>query len=138
MSKSWIIIFQTLFFFMSSWLAIIWTANPWSPLTTCVTSLPVQSCLLKASHSWSHFSAPCNLLWILFTSQKHVLIIWCYLYTLSETLFRVEFSPTRWKFSGLFIPQCSLLNNLKKKRSKQKHMKRNLQLLQKTNITVIL
>ena len=114
---------------MYSWLAINWTVNTWSLLTTRHTSLPAphwpQSCLLKASYSWSHFSALCNLLRILCATQKHVHMIWCYLYTLGETfqVFVMEFSPTRPKISGLFIPRCSLLNNLKKKRSKRKEKK---------------
>ena len=46
MSKSLVIIFQTLNFSMSSWLAIIWTAS-WQLLPiTCLTHSPLTSVLL--------------------------------------------------------------------------------------------
>ena len=65
MSKSSVIIFQTLFFFISSWFAIIWTIKRWSPQTTRLTRLTLTSVLLVESlpllessfNFWSHFES---------------------------------------------------------------------------------
>ena len=55
MPQSSVIIFQTLSFFISSWLAIIQTINRRSLHTTCFTSLTLNSFLLVESLcSWSH------------------------------------------------------------------------------------
>ena len=111
MFKSSAIIFQTLFFFMMSW------QRSFEQLTDAHNAPPAfpvqhwpQSCMLKASRSWSHLSPPRNLLWTSFTTQKHVRKTWCYLHTLSEA-FQVpvtEFSPIRSKMSGLFVFPSSL------------------------------
>ena len=46
MPKFLLIIFQTLFFFMFSWLANIQTVNRWSPYTTCLSCTTLTSVLL--------------------------------------------------------------------------------------------
>ena len=50
-----------------------------------------------------------------------------YLHTLSEAfqVLEIKFPPIRPKISVLFIPQCSYLNDLKKKRCKEKQVKKN-------------
>ena len=117
MPKSSVIIFQTLSFVKSSWLAIFWTVNQQSPRTICLTHLTLTSVLLveglpllESSSTSSHPSL------ISCATQKHVCATWLYLHAPAEA-FQVlvtEFSPTAPVISGLliawcplFIPQCS-------------------------------
>ena len=55
---------------------------------------------------------------------------WCYLHTLTETFqaFVKEFSLSELKFYGLLIPLFLALNDLKKRRCKQKYVCRKLRL----------
>ena len=82
-------------FFISRRLAISQIVNCYTPHALLARFWP-QSCLLKASHSWSHLSLPYDPLWTSCDTQKYVCITLCYLYTLAE-VFQVlvmEFSPT--------------------------------------------
>ena len=65
-------------------------------------------------------------------------MIYCYLRTLVEAfqVLIIEFSQIGPNISGLFVPQCSLQNKLKKK-CKQKDTKK-MKWLQKAKITVII
>ena len=63
-----------------------WALAPFFPKSPVII-LPArcwpQSCLLKASRSWSHFSPPTSL-WTSYFTQKQVCIIWRYLHTFVE------------------------------------------------------
>ena len=73
--KLLVIIFETLSFFMSSWLTVIQIVNWRSLHTTCLNCFMLTSVLLfKASHSWSHLSPPYNPLWTSCTTLKHLCI----------------------------------------------------------------
>lgn len=84
---------QTLPFFMSSWLKIIWTVNQQSPYTTCSP----ESCLLKASHSLDHLPPPHIYLWTSCVAEKHMCVRCYYLHTLTKVLV-TEFSQPNQNF----------------------------------------
>ena len=82
-----------------SYLVIIWSPNDrHTPHAISARCWP-QSCLLKASHSWSHFSHDCSTLWTFCTTQN--LVISCYLQILLQTevlqVIVTEFSPLATK-----------------------------------------
>ena len=116
MPKSSVVIFQTLYFFMSNWLAIIQSTNDCYTSTVLPTWYWPQSYFLKTSLSWVYF--------YLFVSLFETLVLFkdmCVWHGVLYTYWKIssacdrEFPPPpliRLKISGLFIdfslfiPQC--------------------------------
>ena len=105
MPKLLVIIFQSLLFFIFSWQS---NNDCHTPPALSTWHWP-QSCLLKATQSWSHLSLPCAPIWTSCVTQKHVYVTWCYLHTLAKAfqVLVMEFSLTRLKIPGSFIACCS-------------------------------
>ena len=75
--KCSMIIFQTLSFFMSSWLAIIWIVNQWLPHTTCYTHSSMTSDLLVEGLplSESSFTSSYSSLNLSYQTRGHNLVL---------------------------------------------------------------
>ena len=96
------IIFQTVSFFISSWLGIIQTVTLWLPHTTCLSHSMLTLDL------WCHLLLFRDLRWTFCTGQKRIYMKWCYLQTLAKAIQRhmTEF-PSAWpKPSWLFVVHC--------------------------------
>ena len=78
-----VIIIQTLFFFMSSWLVIIRRVEDPHTLPALSVRHWPQFCLLKASRSWSSLSPPHNHLWTSCNTQKIRNPEWFYIHIFS-------------------------------------------------------
>ena len=101
--------------------------NHWPP--TLLTQHWLKSSMLKASHSWSHFSSSHVPLWTSCATQKrvHNMVLSLYTWSLSRAHDRIFFNWT--KISGVHHSFLnSHMNYLKKRRKYVKKMQINLRL----------
>ena len=110
--KSLLMILQTSFFFMSTWLAIIWAVSKRSPFPTALPARCWPWSLLKAFLSWSHLLLLHTYFWSLCTPKKYVCTTWCYFHTLAEA-FQVVFPNSikyfRFTHCSVFTVHYSVL-----------------------------
>ena len=126
MPISSVIIFLTLSFFVFSWLNIIRTVNGRSPHATCLTHSLLTSVLFVEGLSLldSTFVSSQLSLNLLCQSETHVHDMMLSPNNLEAFQMLVTVFSNWTKISGLFIPQCSELKFLKKRRNKPKQVKK--------------